>query len=59
MSVREKPTVLMARLADVEGEIADMNARPAMCRDQEVLDRLCTKRAAIQRDLNSKHGRQA
>ncbi len=51
MSIREKDSVLLARLTDVENEIADMEARPVICRDIDLLTRLYVQRTIIKRDI--------
>lgn len=61
MSVREKPSILRARLADLAGELAEAEAVPAHQRDINLIIRITVDRTKVIRDLNhiSKHGRSA
>ena len=54
MSIREKPSILRARLAQTLGELAEAEAVPVMQRDIDLIIRLEVKRTKVIRDINER-----
>ena len=51
MSVRDSYHVLTARRADIKGEIAEIEAQPAICRNTHRLAVLATQLAKVSREI--------